>query len=61
MYVSSDQAQIGLLMAMNSMLTGGPYNGRVITVLGINHILEDVREMPIIGGYVQAHTYFVDF
>uniref|UniRef100_A0A0D9XPN6 Dirigent protein n=1 Tax=Leersia perrieri TaxID=77586 RepID=A0A0D9XPN6_9ORYZ len=70
MYVSSDQAQIGFLMAMNIMLTDWPYNGSVITVLGSNHVLDDVREMPIVGGtgtfrfargYVQAHTYFVDF
>ncbi|XP_066161513.1 dirigent protein 21-like [Oryza sativa Japonica Group] len=66
MYVSSDQTWIGLLMATNIMLTTGPYNGSVITVLGSNHIVDDVREMPIVEGtgafrfargYVQAHTY----
>uniref|UniRef100_A0A0D3HIW5 Dirigent protein n=1 Tax=Oryza barthii TaxID=65489 RepID=A0A0D3HIW5_9ORYZ len=39
MYVSSDQTRIGLLMATN--------NGSMITVLGSNHIVDDVREMPI--------------
>lgn len=69
MYMSSDQAQMGFLQAMNLVLTAGPYNGSVIAVLGRNCPLNDVREMPVVGGtgafrfargYAQAHTHTLD-
>ncbi|BAF27736.2 Os11g0179700 [Oryza sativa Japonica Group] len=69
MYLSSDQVRIGFLQAMNIVLTAGPYNGSVITVLGSNHISDSIREMPVVGGtsafrfargYAQARTYFLD-
>ncbi len=50
MYVSSDQARIGFLQAMNIVLTAGSYNGSVVIVLGSNHISDIIREMPILGG-----------
>ncbi|XP_006662778.1 dirigent protein 22-like [Oryza brachyantha] len=69
MYMGSDQAKLGFLQAMNLVLTGGPYNGSVVTVLGRNCPLDDVREMPVIGGtgdfrfasgYAQARTHTLD-
>uniref|UniRef100_A0A0E0CQR9 Dirigent protein n=1 Tax=Oryza meridionalis TaxID=40149 RepID=A0A0E0CQR9_9ORYZ len=69
MYLSSDQVRIGFLQAMKIVLTAGPYNGSMITVLGSNHISDSIREMPVVGGtsafrfargYVQARTFFLD-
>ncbi|KAF0902526.1 hypothetical protein E2562_017924 [Oryza meyeriana var. granulata] len=69
MYMGSDQAKLGFLQAMNLVFTDGTYNGSVVTVLGRNCPLDDVREMPVIGGtgtfrfargYAQARTHTLD-
>ncbi|KAL5197141.1 hypothetical protein ABZP36_000653 [Zizania latifolia] len=69
MYMGSDQAKLGFFQAMNLVFTDGPYNGSVVAVLGRNSPLDDVREMPVIGGtgafrfargYAQARTHTLD-
>ncbi|KAH6765846.1 Disease resistance-responsive family protein [Perilla frutescens var. hirtella] len=69
-YAAASQEEIGLLMAMNFFFTYGKYNGSSITILGRNAVLNDVREMPVIGGsglfrfargYAQARTHDFDF
>ncbi|KAG8371742.1 hypothetical protein BUALT_Bualt13G0119700 [Buddleja alternifolia] len=69
-YALASQEEIGLLMAMNFVITDGKYNGSTITILGRNAILNHVREMPVIGGsgifrfargYAEARTHTVNF
>ncbi|KAF3338421.1 dirigent protein 22-like protein [Carex littledalei] len=64
-YASAGLKNVGLLMAMNFVLTDGKYNGSTIAIFGHNDVLSAVREMPIVGGsglfrfargYVQART-----
>ncbi|KAL5707719.1 Dirigent protein 20 [Ranunculus cassubicifolius] len=68
-YALASQTDLGLLMAMNFVLTEGKYNGSTISILGRNSVLLKVREMPIIGGsglfrfargYVEARTIWFD-
>lgn len=68
-YALASQEEVGLLMAMNFFFTTGKYNGSSITILGRNSVLNEVREMPVIGGaglfrlargYVQARTHAFD-
>lgn len=65
-YALASQEEVGLLMAMNFFFTTGKYNGSSITIMGRNSVMNDVREMPVIGGsglfrlargYVQARTH----
>ncbi|KAF3338422.1 dirigent protein 22-like protein [Carex littledalei] len=64
-YAAAGLKNVGLLMAMNFVLTDGKYNGSTIAILGHNEVFSPVREMPIVGGsglfrfargYVQART-----
>ncbi|KAJ1274766.1 hypothetical protein BS78_05G086600 [Paspalum vaginatum] len=64
-YTFADRKTFGLLMAMNFVFTAGEHNGSSLAILGRNQVLDDVREMSIVGGsgkfrmargYVQAHT-----
>lgn len=64
-YTFADQKTFGLLMVMNFVFTAGEHNGSSLSILGRNEVLDDVREMSIVGGsgkfrmargYVQAHT-----
>ncbi|KAL2239691.1 dirigent protein 22-like [Sesamum indicum] len=68
-YALASQEELGLLMTMNFVFIEGKYNGSTITVLGRNAVLNEVREMPVIGGsglfrfargYVQARTHMFD-
>ncbi|KAK6163735.1 hypothetical protein DH2020_000599 [Rehmannia glutinosa] len=68
-YASTSQQELSLLMAMNFIFTEGEYNGSTITILGKNAILNEVREMPVVGGsglfrfargYVEARTQMFD-
>ncbi|GMH00088.1 hypothetical protein Nepgr_001927 [Nepenthes gracilis] len=68
-YASASQEEVGLLMAMNSAIMEGKYNGSTITVFGMNMVFSKVRKMPVIGGkglfrfargYVQARTHSSD-
>ncbi|XP_057249054.1 dirigent protein 21 [Beta vulgaris subsp. vulgaris] len=65
MYGLASQNEIALLMVMNYVFTKGKYNGSSIAIVGRNPPLQDVREMPIVGGtglfrfargYALAHT-----
>ncbi|KAG5227685.1 hypothetical protein OIU76_017223 [Salix suchowensis] len=69
LYALAAQNDISLLMVMNYAFTEGEYNGSSISILGRNQILNDVREMPIVGGsglfrlahgYALAHTVWFD-
>ncbi|XAR59811.1 hypothetical protein NMG60_11015789 [Bertholletia excelsa] len=46
----SAMQEISLLMTLNLVFTGGEYNGSSLSLLGRNPILNQYREMPIVGG-----------
>ncbi|KAL6288671.1 hypothetical protein ACE6H2_006181 [Prunus campanulata] len=57
--------EFALLVIMNFLFVEGMYKGSTISILGRNPVLNNVREMPIIGGtglfrfargYALAHT-----
>ncbi|ERN13407.1 dirigent protein 22 [Amborella trichopoda] len=48
--VVSSQTELSVTMALNFVFTGGEFNGSTLTVVGRNPILQDVREMPVVGG-----------
>ncbi|XP_019196030.1 PREDICTED: dirigent protein 22-like [Ipomoea nil] len=50
MYGSASFNEFGLLMTLNFVFTEGKYNGSTLSVLGRNPILNEYREMPIVGG-----------
>ncbi|KAM1335368.1 hypothetical protein PS2_039506 [Malus domestica] len=68
--VASQQAdEFALLMVMNFVFVEGKYKGSSISILGRNPVLNDVREMPVVGGtgqfrsargYALAHTVWFD-
>ncbi|KAL7120436.1 hypothetical protein ACP275_02G122800 [Erythranthe tilingii] len=69
MYSSAAQKDTALLMVVVFEFTQGKYNGSSISMLGRNHVFDDVREMPIVGGsglfrfgrgYALAHTVSFD-
>lgn len=49
-YAFSSQEEMSLLMAMNIVFTEGRYNGSSVAILGRNALLNEVREMPVVGG-----------
>ncbi|CAN4123521.1 unnamed protein product [Withania somnifera] len=42
--------EFSLLMSLNFVFTNGKYNGSTLSLLGRNTILNEYREMPIVGG-----------
>ncbi|XP_075521341.1 dirigent protein 21-like [Primulina tabacum] len=69
MYSIAAQNDIALLMMMTFVFVEGRYNGSTISVMGRNHVIDDVREMSIVGGsgvfrlgkgYALAHTVWFD-
>ncbi|OAY53458.1 dirigent protein 22 [Manihot esculenta] len=69
LYAIAAQNDFSLLMVVNYVFTEGDYNGSSISILGRNHIFDDVREMPVVGGsgafrlahgYALAHTVQID-
>lgn len=69
MYSIASQHDISLLMIVNFVFTDGKYNGSSLSMIGSNHVSENVREMPIIGGsglfrlakgFALAHTIWFD-
>ncbi|XP_004305392.1 PREDICTED: dirigent protein 22-like [Fragaria vesca subsp. vesca] len=68
-YSVAAQQEFALLMVMNFVFVEGKYKGSSISILGRNPVMNDVREMPIVGGtglfrfargYVLAHTVWFD-
>jgi hypothetical protein len=50
LYGSACQQELSLLVAMTVVFTAGKFNASSLTILGRNAALQEVREMPIIGG-----------
>ncbi|PIA63264.1 hypothetical protein AQUCO_00200944v1 [Aquilegia coerulea] len=48
--MSSQHEEFSLLMTLTYVMVSGPYNGSTFSVVGRNPVMEDVREMPIVGG-----------
>ncbi|KAL4187893.1 hypothetical protein AMTRI_Chr09g41300 [Amborella trichopoda] len=44
------KTEFSLIMALNFVFTDGEFNGSTLTVVGRNPILQDVREMSVVGG-----------
>ncbi|GJN28611.1 hypothetical protein PR202_gb16815 [Eleusine coracana subsp. coracana] len=69
LYMGSDQARLGFLQAMNLVFTSGEFNGSTLALLGRNCPLDDVRELPVVGGtgafrfatgYALLRTHWLD-
>lgn len=69
-YATSSLEKISLLTGAVFVFTEGKYNGSTIVFLGNNPIMEECREMPVIGGtgvfrlargVVTLQTYFFNF
>ncbi|KAK9068865.1 hypothetical protein SSX86_012981 [Deinandra increscens subsp. villosa] len=69
MYAFAAEKEVALLMVISYEFTLGEFNGSSISVLGRNPVMDDVREMPIVGGngrfryasgYALAHTAWFD-
>ncbi|CAM8929471.1 unnamed protein product [Rhodiola kirilowii] len=50
LYGVDGQKEVGLIMALNLVFTGGKYKGSTLALVGHNAALESPREMPILGG-----------
>ncbi|KGN63770.1 dirigent protein 22-like [Cucumis sativus] len=48
--MSAQQNEFSLLMTLTFGMTGGQYNGSSFSVVGRNPIMNEVREMPVVGG-----------
>lgn len=69
MYSVAAQNDITFLMVVTFVFSEGKYNGSGISMLGRNHVMDDAREMPIVGGtglfrfargHAFAHTLWYD-
>uniref|UniRef100_A0ACD5UHH2 Uncharacterized protein n=1 Tax=Avena sativa TaxID=4498 RepID=A0ACD5UHH2_AVESA len=49
-YVTASQGDPAMLLAMNVLLTEGPYDGSSLTVMGRNNIAMKERELAVDGG-----------
>ncbi|KAL7206907.1 hypothetical protein ACSBR2_019583 [Camellia fascicularis] len=68
-YGASSMEEMSLLTLVNLAFTDGKYNGSTLALLGRNPILEEYREMSIVGGsglfrlargIATAQTYSID-
>ncbi|XVE99855.1 hypothetical protein REPUB_Repub03eG0237500 [Reevesia pubescens] len=69
-YGIASQEDLSLLIVMSFAFIEGIYNGSSISIVGRNPVLNDMREMPIVGGsgvfrlargYALAHTIWLDY
>ncbi|XWS60400.1 hypothetical protein CRYUN_Cryun07bG0033400 [Craigia yunnanensis] len=47
--MSSQENEFSLLMTLTYAITSGPYNGSTFSGLGRNPVMNEVREMPVVG------------
>ncbi|XP_015881943.1 dirigent protein 22-like [Ziziphus jujuba] len=68
-YSVASQSDLAFLMVMTFSFVEGEYRGSSLSILGRNPVLNDVREMPVVGGtgkfrfargYALAHTVWFD-
>ncbi|KAM0888514.1 hypothetical protein ACQ4PT_028334 [Festuca glaucescens] len=68
-YIASGKDSLALLMNMNFVFSAGQYNGSAVAIMGRNSVMDEVREMAVIGGtgvfrwargYAQARTHTFD-
>nr|GMC87442.1 dirigent protein 23-like [Ipomoea batatas] len=50
LYGSAGQKDLGLILALSYTFTEGEYNGSSFSVLSINHAMNPVREIAVVGG-----------
>ncbi|KAJ6307382.1 hypothetical protein OIU76_017221 [Salix suchowensis] len=50
MYSLASQHDAGLLMVLSFAFLEGTYNGSALSILGRSPVLDNVKEMPIVGG-----------
>ncbi|XP_021909568.1 dirigent protein 23-like [Carica papaya] len=48
--MASKENELSLLMSLTCSFTGGAYNGSSFSVLGRNPVMNEEREMPVVGG-----------
>ncbi|KAI3513323.1 hypothetical protein L1887_20653 [Cichorium endivia] len=48
--MSSKEDELSLLMTLTYNFVSGVYNGSSISVVGRNPVMDEVREMPVVGG-----------
>ncbi|CAH1442930.1 unnamed protein product [Lactuca virosa] len=48
--MSSQENEVSLLMTLTYNFVSGVYNGSSVSVVGRNPIMDEVREMPVVGG-----------
>ncbi|KAK7401315.1 hypothetical protein VNO78_12694 [Psophocarpus tetragonolobus] len=46
----ASQHEFGILMVTSFLFTEGIYNGSALSIVGMNHALQNVREIPVVGG-----------
>lgn len=68
-YSVASQSELAFLMVMTFSFVEGEYSGSTFSIIGRNPVLNDVREMPVVGGtgklrfargYALAHTVWLD-
>ncbi|KAL8261240.1 hypothetical protein R6Q59_025289 [Mikania micrantha] len=48
--ISSQQNELSLLMTLTYNFVSGIYNGSSLSIVGRNPVMNEVREMPVVGG-----------
>ncbi|ESW20999.1 hypothetical protein PHAVU_005G032500 [Phaseolus vulgaris] len=49
-YALASQHDLGFQMVMNFLFSEGAYEGSSVSMVGRNGVLDEIREMPIVGG-----------
>ena len=48
--MSSQEGELSLLMTLTYNFVSGAYNGSSLSIVGRNPVMNEVREMPVVGG-----------